>query len=191
MYRYHRPTGAIGKFAHLTLLGAGILFVGPVVVGLGLAAVAVVIGLVAAALPFVVVGALGYGPYVMVRRAFGPPRQKVAMELRKVVPPARRFVPEPPRVRPVAAAVEVPVPSEPQPESRPQGVVVRVLKEVVCGAVVGGVLGTLAVLSASSDLQVTGRLLDCAAMGSGIGAVVGFVVGGPRPAPAERRPAVG
>lgn len=189
-YRYHCSTGVVGKMAHLTLLGFGILFLGPVALGLVATVLALVLGVVAAALPFVVIGALGYGPYVMARRMLGYPRQRV-VEVRKI-PPPRRVVPEVPRVPPVSAAVELPlIPIREEPRPRPQGVVVRVLKEVFCGALVGGVLGTVAVMGAASDWQVTGRVLDCAAMGAGIGAVVGFVVGGPRPTRTEKTAAVG
>jgi hypothetical protein len=151
-------------------------------VGLVIAAVTLVLGVVIAALPFVVVGALGYGPYLMVRRSLGYPRRPVTAEVRRVVP-------EVPRVRPVAAAVEVP--SSTARTRRPRGVVVRVLSEVFCGAMVGGVVGAVAMLGPAPDWHITGKMLDCAALGAGIGAVVGFVVGGPRPTPTEKTPAVG
>jgi len=124
-----------------------------------------------------------------VRRMLGYPPRPIALRLRKPLPQVRRVVPEAPRVQPVAAAVEQPV--EASPERRPAGTLVRVVREVICGAVVGGVLGTVAVLGTATDWHITDRVLDCAALGTGIGAVVGFVVGGPRPTPAEKTTVAG
>ncbi len=174
MYKTHCCPGVLGKIGSLALLGAGILFVGPLALALAGVALGLVATVVGVALPFVVIGGLAYGPYLLARRLFGPQRRPVALK----VPP----VPAPRPAR-FEAAAERPA-SEPAAPRR-RGVVARTVAEVFCGALVGGVLGTVAVVGAMNDWQVS-HVLDTAAIGAGIGAMVGFVVGGPRPAPAEK-----
>jgi hypothetical protein len=176
MYRAH-PGGVFGKVAHLALLGAGVLFVGPIALGLGAAALGVVVAILALALPFVVIGGLAYAPYLLVRHLFGNPKPRPTAEVRRVLPEIRP-------VRP--ATVEIPVERPaPRSERRARSTVARVAAEVFCGALVGGVLGAVALISASNDWR-TGALLDYSALGAGVGAVVGFVVGGPRQSQAEK-----
>ena len=130
----HHAGGVFGKVAHLALLGAGILFVGPIAVGLGAAALGVVVAILALLLPFVVIGGIGYAPYLLVRHMFGSPKQRPTLEVRRVLPEVRPFRP---------AAVEVPVerPAPPR-ERRVRGVVARVAAFVFGAA--GGALGAVA-----------------------------------------------
>src|SRR5271166_1890287 len=78
MYRAYYSHGVVSKVLSLTLLGVAILFVGPVI----LTVVVTVVGLI---LPFAVVGAIAYGPYLLVRRALGY-RRPVNLEVRRVLP---------------------------------------------------------------------------------------------------------
>jgi hypothetical protein len=178
MYRAHPTGGIFGKVAHLALVGAGMLFVGPIAIGLGAAALGVVVAILALLLPFVVIGAIGYAPFLLVRHLFGKPKQQPTAEVRRVLPEIRPIRP---------AAVEIPVerPAPPRPERRIRSTVARVTAEVFCGALVGGVLGAVALIGASNDWR-TGALLDYSVLGAGVGAVVGFVVGGPRQTPADK-----
>ena len=48
-----------------------------------------------------------------------------------------------------------------------------------------GLLGAVALVGTASDWR-TPALLDYSALGAGIGAIVGFVVGGPRQSPVEK-----
>jgi hypothetical protein len=186
MYRHHPSAGVFGKMAHLALLGVVILFVGPIGIGIGAALLGVVIALVAAALPFVLIGALGYGPYILIRRMF-PPRPRLALHVRRLSPELARVPPEVRRPVPVAAEARSERLAMPAREQR-WSVVTRVAGEVLCGALVGGVLGAVALVGMSNEWK-TGTLIDYSSLGMGIGAVVGFVVGGPRPAPVEQSPA--
>jgi hypothetical protein len=176
MYRAH-PGGVFGKVAHLALVGVGILFVGPIALGLAAAALAVVVAIVGLVLPFVVIGGLAYAPYLLVRHLFGKPKQPTA-EVRRVLPEIRPS-------RPATVGIPVERPAPPRPERRVRSTVARVAAEVFCGALVGGVLGAIALIGASNDWR-TGALLDYSALGAGVGAVVGFVVGGPRQTPADK-----
>lgn len=181
VYRAHYSSGALGKIAHLALLGVGILFVGPIALGIVATLLGVVVAVLGAALPFVLIGAIGYGPYLLVKRMFGrqaPP----------IVPEARRVFPEPPRVQPAVFELPLEPYVQTRPERRPRGVVARVIGEVLSGAVVGAILGAVTVVGPVGEWQVS-TLMNYCALGAGIGAVVGFVVGGPRPAPAEKTPA--
>jgi hypothetical protein len=179
MYQTHCCPGVLSKIGSLALLGVGILFVGPIALGLVGVAVGLVAAVVAVVLPFVVIGGIAYAPYLLARRVFGPRRRTVALKVAPV-PPVRPARFEPPAERPA--------PEPPAPRRR--GVVARTVAEVLCGALVGGVLGTVAVVGAMIDWQVS-NVLDTAAIGAGIGAMVGFVVGGPRPAPVEKATAMG
>jgi hypothetical protein len=190
MFRSYSSSGTFGKIAHLALLGVGILFLGPIALALAATALGVALSIVAAMLPFVLIGALAYGPYLLVRHLFGhQPLRPARLEARKMpVPPQRvhPFVVEPAVRRPIPVVPAV----APLPARRRQtGVVARVLGEVFCGALVGGILGAVTVLAPVSDWQVH-NLVSYTALGASIGAVVGFVVGGPRPAPAEKTQAV-
>jgi hypothetical protein len=187
MYRYHRRTGVVGKMLHLALLGVAILFVGPIALGIGAALLGVVVAIVGVALPFVVIGGLGYGPYLLVRRMFGPPRPRLALHVRRPLSELRRVPPEVRRAEPAAATFRSERVAVPE---RRRSVVARVAGEVLCGALVGGVLGVVALVGMAGEWQ-TSTLIDYSALGAGIGAVVGFVVGGPRPVPVEQTPAVG
>jgi hypothetical protein len=183
MYRSHCAAGVFGKAVHLAMLGVGILVLGPIALGLGAAVLGVVVAIVAAVLPFVAIGAIAYGPFVLVRRALGYPRPRTVLGMHRVIPEVRRVQPAP-----VEMAFDRPEPTP--PARRRRSVVARMAGEVLCGGLVGSVLGAVAVIGTKGDWQ-TAALLDYSALGAGIGAVVGFVVGGPRPAPAEKTPAIG
>jgi hypothetical protein len=182
MYRSCCSAGAFGKVAHLAMLGVGILFVGPIALGIGATLLGVVVAILGAAVPFVLIGAIAYGPYVLVRRMLGHNRQPVVLDARRAVPR-----PQPIQLPVVEIPVERPMSAPRRPRQR--GVVARVAGEVFCGALVGGVLGAVTVLGPVGDWQMS-ALLNYSALGAGIGAVVGFVVGGPRPAPVEQTPTV-
>jgi hypothetical protein len=184
MLRSHPRAGVIGKMAHLALLGVGILILGPIVLSIGLALVAIFLGLFSAFLPFIVIGALAYGPYVLVRRTLGYPRTRLALRVRPFSPPA---VPIPPQVRRFPPKLPVPpappimqARREPAPK-RWRSIAARVAAEVFCGGLVGGILASVALIGISQDWTAP-LLIERVAMGAGIGAIVGFVVGGPRPA---------
>jgi hypothetical protein len=183
MYRSHCAAGVFGKAAHLAMLGVGILVLGPIALGLGAAVLGVVVAVVGAVLPFVAIGAIAYGPFLLVRRMLGYSPQRTALEVRRVIPEVRRV-----HTVPVELAVERP--ESTPPARRRRGVVARMVGEVLCGGLLGGVLGAVAVMGTMGDWQ-TSVLLDYSALGAGIGAVVGFVVGGPRPTPVEKTPAIG
>jgi hypothetical protein len=128
-------------------------------------------------LPFIVIGGIAYAPYLLFKHMFGrkqPP----------TIPEARRVIPMPPKFQPAAAAL---VAERPKPERRKRGAALRVVGEVFSGALVGGLLGAVTVVGPVGDWQMN-TLLNCVALGAGIGGVVGFVVGGPRPTATEKTP---
>jgi hypothetical protein len=178
MYRSYLESGVLGKMAHLAMIGIGIIFVGPVALGLAAAALGVVVALLGVALPFIVIGALGYGPYLLVRWMFGKSERKAVANARRAIPESQP-VPQPE----IMLAVERRSPAP--KERRPRSTIARVLGEVFCGALVGGVLGAVTVVGPVNDWQMS-ALLNYSALGAGIGAVVGFVVGGPRPTATEK-----
>jgi hypothetical protein len=180
MYHVHHAGGVFGRMAHLAMLGAGILFVGPIALGLAGVALGVVVAVLSLFLPFIVIGGIAYGPYLLVRHLLGyPPRQRPTLQVRRIVPESRPVRPAVLEVLPVER------PAPPRPERRVRGIVARVAAEVLCGALVGGALGAVALVGANNEWRAP-ALLDYSALGAVIGAVVGFVVGGPRPAPAEK-----
>jgi hypothetical protein len=180
VYRVHSSTGALAKLAHLALLGVGILFLGPIALTIAAVILAVVVAVLGTALPFILVGALAYVPYRWVRRKSLAGRQPSTADVRRVAPPQ-------PLLRPIALARPVEHPPQPQPERRRGSVVKRVIGEVLSGAIVGALLGAVVVVGPPGDWQ-TGTLVNYLALGSGIGAIVGFIVGGPRPAKVEKTP---
>lgn len=163
MFPLNLAASLIGKMSSLALLGIGVLFVGPIA-----------LGVVAVILPFVVIGAIAYLPYRLARRWLGNKRNAPL---------------EAPKLRPLTLAVERPIlapaPAVPPIERKPKpaGAVARMLGEVACGALVGGVLGMLAGYQSP-------ELMNYASLGVGIGTVVGFVVGGPRTNATEKAPVV-
>ena len=87
-----------------------------------------------------------------------------------------------PREIPVRMATKS---ERPENQSHWRRVAARVVSEVFCGAVVGGILGVVALVGMGQDW--TGHaLMNYSAIGAGIGGLVGFVVGGPRPVPVEQ-----
>jgi hypothetical protein len=179
MYRAYHATcqaGVLGKVAHLALLGVGVLFVGPIALGLVAVALGVVVAILGAALPFVVIGGIAYAPYLLFKHMFG--RQQPP-----VLPDARRVIPLPPKFQTPAVALAV---ERAKPERRKR-VALRIVGEVLSGALVGGLLGAVTVVGPVGEWQ-TSTLLNCVALGAGIGGVVGFVVGGPRPTTPDPRP---
>jgi hypothetical protein len=185
MYRAYHSSGVLGKAAHLALLGVGILILGPIALAIGAALLGIVVAIVGTALPFVVIGGIFYAPYALVRHLRNQERERIASVLRRAVP----------EVPPAPVRLAFQRPASTTATRRPRGVVARVIAEVFCGALVGGTLGVVAVVGSSGGLahvvDHTNALMDYSALGAGIGAVVGFVVGGPRPTPAEKTPAVG
>jgi hypothetical protein len=178
VYHAHYTSGPFGKVLHLAVLGLAVLILGPIGLGLAALILGLIVAVVGTALPFVVVGALVYGPYLLVRRALGHRRPEPTAEVRRVFPAAAP-------VRPVA--MSAPLPAPPQPRKR--SVVMRVIGEVLSGALVGALLGAVVVVGPPGDWH-TGTLVNYASLGAGIGAVVGFIVGGPRPARTEKTPLV-
>ncbi len=182
-YYWHRPhqcQSVARRIAHLTLLGAGVLFLGPVALGLVATVVGLLAAVVATVLPFVVIGGIAYAPYLLIRRMVGDQRRPAV----PAVPEARPPMPEARRVAPAPAAVSFERQAH-LPAPRRRGVVARIAAEVFCGALVGGVLGVMAAGGWQSA-----EWLNYVGLGAGVGAVVGFVVGGPRPAPADRTAAL-
>jgi hypothetical protein len=183
MNHKHFGRGPLGRLLHLALLGVAILLLGPIALGLVAVALGVVLAVAAPVLPFVIVGGLAYGPYLLVRRMLGH-RGPV------LTPQVRKAFPEIPPLRPRSAVALIERPVAPRPERNMRVVVKRVVGEVLSGALVGGLLGAVTVVG-FSDVWQTSALISYCSLGAGIGAVVGFVVGGPRPARVEKTPAVG
>jgi hypothetical protein len=180
MYRVYHATaraGVLGKIAHLAVLGVGILFLGPIALGLLAVMLGVVVAILGAALPFVIVGAIAYAPYLLFKHTFG--RQQPP-----VVPEVHRALPTPPKFQHAAAELVV---ERAKPERRRRGAALRIVGEVFSGALVGALLGAVTVVGPQADWQMN-TLLNCVALGAGIGGVVGFVVGGPRPTSSEKTP---
>jgi hypothetical protein len=178
MYRVYHATaqaGVLGKIAHLAVLGVGILFLGPIALGLVAVILGVAVAILGAALPFVLIGAIAYAPYLLFKHTFG--RQQPP-----AIPEARRVLPTPPRFQPAAAEL---VAERAKPERRRRGAALRIVGEVLSGALVGALLGAVTVVGPQADWQMN-TLLNCVALGASIGGVVGFVVGGPRPTATEK-----
>jgi hypothetical protein len=165
----------------LALLGAGIVLVtGPVVALIGLL------------LPFAMVGGLAYGSYHLVQRIVkGRTHEEMKAKVEETAAQVRdNAVLAAQRLRQAVARVDLPAVGPRVTVSIRRaggrvrwlgGVIARTALEVGAGAAVGAALAALAAPQFGWTDQV--------ALGAGIGAVAGFVVGGPRrqPQPVEIR----
>src|SRR5436190_14366869 len=125
---------------------------------LGLAAIVLVgpvLGIVGALLPFALIGLLVWGAYQGVLRLVG----------RRPATP--RFIDSPREVRPVVHAE----PSRELPRRRRWARAGRVLLEMTCGALLGG-------LVAGAICWESAHVAETIATATLVGAVVGYVVGG-------------
>jgi hypothetical protein len=159
-----RPLSLFRSLVLFSLLGLAVLvLIGPV------------LAIVGVLLPFALIGLLAWGGYRLLARL----RRRIwARKGEREIVRVAELNPEPPLE---VVALETPAPA-PAPRPRAWRTVGYVLAEMVCGAAVGASLAVLAAWQQDSSFEFV-------PIGAGIGAVVGFVVGGARPSqPHEAQP---